>query len=362
MKTALLAFAATVLAAIATPSMAQEPPALASAAPAQKAALQQMIAAAKQEGEVSYYDTIIQPTTNDLLTAGFRKYYGLPDSFKVNYTLTQSILLVTRIEQEISANRISIDMASVASPTWLFAKVHDGKIMQYASPEYQHYGKVFEAGLGQPDYFAFNGAYLFLPMWNADNVDFKGTTYKEFLDATKPGLLNIGDAGNSESYLATYIGERTILPLQYFKDMATRKPAMIGRSEMVASRMVSGQDDMSFSGMPTRAYQNNDRGANLKFLIPAEGVVLLPQCSFIMAGAPHPNAAKLWLDFILSEQGQTILAKQEALISGRSGFTSPIPTYAPSIDTLKLIKIDWKTMPIDAIQKAKAEWLSIFAR
>ena len=58
---------------------------------------------------------------------------------------------------------------------------------------------------------------------------------------------------------------------------------------------------MSFTGMPTRAYQYNQKGAKLKFILPEEGVVLLPQGMFILKKAPHPNAAKLWIDFILSE-------------------------------------------------------------
>ena len=117
---------------------------------------------------------------------------------------------------------------------------------------------------------------------------------------------------------------------------------------------------MAFGGMPTRAYQYNERGANLKFLLPSEGVVLLPQCTFILAKAPHPNAAKLWLDFVLSEKGQTILSKSEALISGRSNFKSPLPDYAPAIDNLTLIKMDWDKISAADVQAAKKEWLSIF--
>jgi len=132
------------------------------------------------------------------------------------------------------------------------------------------------------------------------------------------------------------------------------------RSEATAERLVTGQDLMAFGGMPTRVYQYNERGANLKFLMPSEGVVLLGQGTFILNKAPHPNAAKLWLDFTLSEQGQTILSRREALISGRSGFKSPLPDYAPAFDSLKVIKMDWEHITTDDIRKAKEEWLSIF--
>jgi iron(III) transport system substrate-binding protein len=117
---------------------------------------------------------------------------------------------------------------------------------------------------------------------------------------------------------------------------------------------------MAFGGMPSRAFQFNQQGAHLKFMLPKEGVVLLPQGTFILAKAPHPNAAKQWIDFILSEEGQTILVKHEALISARSGFKSPVPDYAPAIDSLKLIHLDWPKLTAQDLAAKKAEWLSIF--
>jgi iron(III) transport system substrate-binding protein len=117
---------------------------------------------------------------------------------------------------------------------------------------------------------------------------------------------------------------------------------------------------MAFGGVTGRIFQANERGANLKYLLPEEGIVLMAAGSFILTKAPHPNAAKLWVDFMLSEQGQTILTRKEALISGRSGFTSPLPEYAPSIDSLKLIAMDWSKVTPETIRKAKAEWQGIF--
>jgi iron(III) transport system substrate-binding protein len=347
--------------AILPPSaLAQDPPAVQAAAPADRDALRARIAAATKEGAVSYWDTIVQPETNDELTAAFRKYYGLPSNFAVHYTLSATLNLVTRVEQEVNAGNVTIDVASIASPPWISGLVAKGFVMQYDSPEYKAYTAAFDAGLGKPGYFAFNGAYLFIPMWNADNLKFTGTSWKNVLEAVPPGRLSLNDAPNSATALLTYIGLRTILGLDYFQQLAKLKPQFVVRSEQMAERLVNGQDLLCFGGMPTRAYQYNQRGANLKFLLPDEGVLLLGQDSFIPAKAPHPDAARLWLDFTLSEPGQTILAKDEALISGRSGFKSPLPDYAPPIDKLKLIKLDWGSITPDDLRKAKAEWQSVF--
>jgi iron(III) transport system substrate-binding protein len=303
---------------------------------------------------------VVQPNTNAALVTAFRRYYGLPPDFKVNYSLAVTTNLVTRVDQELSAGRVTMDVAAVASLPWVHEKVKAGNIMRYDSPQYEFYRGAFDKGLGRNGYFAFNGAYVFVPMWSTDKVDFKGSSWKDVIGAVASGRMSVGDAGKSQTYLATHLGLRTVLGIDYFKRVAEMKPVFILRSEQIAGQLANGQNLMAFSGMPTRAYQLNQRGAKLKFMLPKEGVVLLPQAMFILASAPHPSAAKLWTDFVLSETGQKIIVDNEAMMSGRSGFVSPLPDYAPSIDSLNVIKIDWdKITPAD-MEKARAEWLSIF--
>jgi iron(III) transport system substrate-binding protein len=346
--------------AVALPARAQEPPALLAATPEEKARILQLIDGAKREAELTYWDVVIQPQTNDALTAEFRQYYGLPASFRVNYQLFSTANLVTRVEQELAANRVTIDVAAIGSAAWVFERVRKGDVLEYASPQYRYYANAFERGLGKDGFFAFNGAYLFVPMWDSARTTLNGKSWKDVVRAVPAGRMSIGDVSKSVTYLDTYAGLRTVLDLDYFKSIAADKPSFIVRSEQIAGRLVSGEDLMAFSGMPTRAYQFNQKGARLKFMMPEEGVVLLPQSMFILKQAPHPNAAKLWIDFVLSERGQNVLVKGEALISGRAGFRSPLPDYAPALDSLNVIKIDWEKTSKAELQKMREEWVSIF--
>ncbi len=347
--------------AAAMPALAQaDPPAVQAAAASDRDALRARIAAARTEGSVSYWDAVIQPETNTELTEAFRKAYGLPNNFPVKYTLSATLSLVTRVEQEVNSGNVTIDVASLASPPWINGLVAGGHIMQYDSPEYGAFTKAFDAGMGRPGYYAFNGAYMFIPVWSPDHFNFRGKSWKDLLGAVPPGRMSLNDSPNSATALLTYMGLRTILDLSFFKELAKMKPQFIVRSEQTTERLISGQDLIAFGGTSARAYQYNERGANLKFLLPEEGFVLMGAGSFILTKAPHPNAAKLWLDFTLSETGQMILTKREALISGRSGFKTPLPEFAPSIDGLKLIKMDWTKITADDIRRAKAEWQSVF--
>ncbi len=357
-RSALLAAAAAV--AIATSAAAQQAPALQGVSADERMRLTELIDAAKKEGSLTYWDVVIQPETNDALTAAFRKFYGLPNGFQIHYQLSATAALVTRVEQEINADRVTVDVAAVGAPSWVFERAAAGDALQYDSPQYKYYADVIARGLGRKGFFAFNGAYLFVPMWSTDRIKFEGKSWKDVINAVPAGRMSIGDVSKSVAYLATYAGHREVLDLNYFKAVAAMKPSFLIRSEQIAGRLVTGEDLMAFSGMPTRAYQYNQKGGKLKFLLPEEGAVLLPQSMFILAKAPHPNAAKLWVDFILSEQGQNILVKGEAMVSGRTGFKSPLPEYAPGIDSLKLINVDWQGLSSDKLKMLRDEWTQMF--
>jgi iron(III) transport system substrate-binding protein len=353
--------AAVALACFTCPSQAQEPPAFDGVSAAEKARLSQLIDGAKKEGSLAYWDSVIQPETNDALTAAFRRRYGLPNAFRVHYQLLATASLVTRVEQELNAGRVTVDVAAVGSPSWVFARAAAGDVLEYDSPQYAFYADAIgRRGLGRRGLFAFNGAYLFVPMWDAGHLTFDGKSWKDVVNAVPAGRISIGDVAKSASYLATYAGQRDLLGPDYFKAVAAMKPSFLLRSEQIAGRLVTGEDLMTFSGMPTRAYQYNQKGARLKFMLPAEGAVLLPQSMFILARAPHPDAAKLWVDFVLSAQGQNIIVNGEAMVSGRTGFISPHPDYAPGFDSLKLITVDWQGLTDEKLRAMRTEWVEMF--
>ena len=358
MRTRLGAWIAACCLFVAGVAHAQEAPAYGVAT--DKAALRALIDAAKAEGAIAYWDAVVTPETNDELSAAFRTYYGLPANFQVKYTLAATLNVVTRVEQEVNSGNVTIDIASLASPPWINSLIAKNHVLKYDSPEHVHYKRAIDAGLGRAGYFAPVGAYSFVPGWNGDTVDFKGTSWRDVLGAVPAGRISTNDAPNSATGLLSYMGLRQHLGVAFFHELAKMKPRFIVRSEQTAEALVIGQDLIAFGGSPGRFMQSNEKGANLKFLLPKEGIVILPDGVFITAKAPHPNAAKLWLDFVLSEAGQTILSRREALMSMRSGFKSPLPAYAPAIDDLTVMAIDWNKITAEDIQKGKAEWQAIF--
>jgi iron(III) transport system substrate-binding protein len=364
MRKDIAASAMLALALIVTPSVGwtQEAPAVAQAQGADKERLKVLIAAAAKEGQVNYIDTMISPVTHDAMAAGFRKYYGVPASFKVGHMYNGPSPVITRLQQELNASRVTFDVGAVASPGWVNAQYKAGHFMQYDSPEYANYQKSIDQQMGIKGSFVLNCAYTFAPGWNSDTLQFEGNSYKDVLKLVgklAPGRTNTADSELADSTLMVHIGMRKALGPEYFEELAKLKPSFYTKAEQGLTRLTTGEDLFSILSSTSRTMMFNLKGAKLKFMEPKEGFVMLPQFMFILKQAPNPNAAKLWFDFVLSDEGQKIFVSNEFVNSGRSNFQSPVKE-APGLDDVKQVSMDWLSFSDDEFKKARAEWVKIF--
>jgi iron(III) transport system substrate-binding protein len=344
------------------PVSAQAVPALQNVSAAEKQRIEQLIQGAKQEGRLSFWTTFFQPDTNNALAAAFREHYGLDSSFAITSTLSPHPALVTRLEQEASAKRVTVDVASHSSATWAFQAAKNGTILEYRSPEYAHYKKAIEEKRAKDGFFLMCGGYLWVPAWNPDTLNFNGKSWNDVIGVVPKGRINASDAVRSEVITLNHLGLRKVLPREFFVKLAEMEPVFTNRGEANTAGILTGEHLFTFNGMPSRNFQANKKGAKLKFILPTEGVMMFPNVTFIMAGAPHPNAAKLWMDFLHSQKGQQIIVEREALVSARANFQSPLPEYAPNIDTLNIIKLDWESITPEQLKEARDEWAAIFKR
>ncbi|MFC9502599.1 ABC transporter substrate-binding protein [Streptomyces sp. NPDC057002] len=81
-------------------------------------------------------------------------------------------------------------------------------------------------------------------------------------------------------------------------------------SGTLVEKVVSGEYDASFNlsgGVAVPAAE--DSGGLLGWAYCAEGTVMVPRAASIVKTAPHPDSARLFVDFLLSAEGQTAVAR-----------------------------------------------------
>lgn len=321
---------------------------------------QALVEAAIEEGGVSYWHTLMTPQTAEELAVAFRERYELGDDFAVDFTALSTADLATRAEQEIGAGAVSVDIVSTGAAPFLYGLLEDGEITEYDSPSHEAYEEAFEAGIGEPGYFAGDAISLGFPMWNPAHTDLEISEWEDLLEYDLTGQLIMGDAENSLTHLATYMGMRQVLDREFFEQLAEFNPGFTVRADDIAQSMVTGEFPVTSTGTPSRGYQTEQEGVELEIAYPSDGVVLVPQNWAILEQAPHPNAAKLLIDFVFSEEGQRIYQDGESAISGRAGFDSPSEKWAPPLEQLNVIEMDWANITPQDEDEALEEWREIF--
>jgi iron(III) transport system substrate-binding protein len=132
----------------------------------------------------------------------------------------------------------------------------------------------------------------------------------------------------------------------YFEALAKNNPR-IGRSAVDPVTLLSGGECSVAATWGPAAYRALDKGNPLAVDHPADGTVALAFPSGIPAHAPHPNAARLFMEWLLSEQYSRLIAADgseplRADVAGRAG--------SPRMDDGSVI-----SLTVDEIRKGVPE-------
>ena len=333
--------------------------------------LARMIEAAKREGEVHFLDNQNQPKTAAALEQGFRRRFGLPDSFKVTHTLRGTGEAVATVQQEIKAGQHSIDLMWVGgSASFLKAAAKSGDLLPYASPEWRHYeAHVKRLDLeAEPPQWVTPSGYAFVPVWNRKCAGFANVQIKSWRDLLNPafkGKAVIGDVRKSFTYTATWLGLEGALGKDFFPKLAeVVQPAILFRTEEVLQKGMSCEYPLSIFQLSGRVYQRarEDPALDMTFAWPQEGVVVLGWPMAILKGTRHPNAAKLLMDHLLSAEGMQEMLIGEGVFSFREGLKIPeaVQKYVPAVDRVKSIPVNWAALNLAEVKKIQNEFRKVF--
>ncbi len=323
-----------------------------------------LIEAAKKEGALSYATNLFAPVSQKAVEAAFRKHYNLPDSFKVEAYTPSSSQVVARVGQEVSAKNVKIDWVSVNIASWWKGLKDQGELLEYCSPSYKGLDMIEKFGVVDGGcFYKPTATNTFGIMWNPKYVKEDLTTWAQLADPKYKGQIIFGDVRKSGAYLDTYIilRKNDFWTVDWMKKMKAQEPFFELRSTAIRDKVMTGEFPIAVFGYATRAFQVRDK-VELKASYPTDGISVLGNYGGILKQAPHPNAAKLWVDFVYSKEGQEILMKLENIVSPRSDAVKApeIVPYQPDHSKLKVGKIDWSTVNKPMHDKYRAEFREIF--
>jgi len=299
--------------------------------PGYPASYSETIAAARREGKVVVYSTTDLSAASPLNRAFEATYPGV----KVEYREMDSAILHRRVLAEAKAPPgAGVDVVWSSAMDRQFKLVNDGFAQPYRSPEADRlpdwanwkdeaYGTTFE-----PIGFIYNERQLRkdeVPQTHADFVRllkdnpsrFKGkvTTY----DVEKSGVGFLLATQDSRAMPAFW----TLVA-----QLGATGPRLEENSASMMEAVGSGAALLGYNVIGSYAIARAAMDPSIAVVLPKDYTLVLSRVALIARNAPNPNAARLWVDFLLSQRGQTLLAGKSGLGSVRDDVEGPYSAAA----------------------------------
>jgi iron(III) transport system substrate-binding protein len=269
-----------------------------------------LLAAAKKEGQVLLYTTHIVDQIVRPLMRAFQTYAPGVD---VKYVRADGMQLVVRLINEARAGRVQADVWSMVEGV--------GPVLQggYAAPFEIASAKGLPPMLADPN-----------KRWVALNLSIRSMaynttlvptgqaprSYKDLLDPRLKGKMvwNPKSMTGAWGFIATVIrhmGEQE--GTAYLRALAKQDIVPLPIAiRAVLDRVIAGEYAIGLEMNNTHAAISAAQGAPVKW-VPLDPVTETLQVAGISTNAPHPNAAKLFVDFMASRAGQAIFREHDYL-------------------------------------------------
>ncbi|MGA9866386.1 MAG: extracellular solute-binding protein [Acetobacteraceae bacterium] len=310
-----------------------------------------IVEAARREGAFAIADAA--PGENfQKFMAAFKAKYPFLDIATGFYSAPTGRVLA-RVNAEIDAKRVTFDVMLAANMAAWIEMTRAGKTMRYDSAEYA----AFPAGAKADGFWAAAQAIGVIPVYNK-TVLAPADAPTSWLDLLNPRFADrkiaIQNAAAGTQFNQFYLLERA-LGLDFIKKLAAQRPVVMATGAQMTDAVVRGEVLIGASLDHWRAFGPLAEQEGLVGVYPREGMPLTLAPVGIIGGAPHPNAAWLFIDFILSAEGQTLLDTNLYGMYSMRPDVAPPPGQKPLGETHPLLPTD-----LDDYVKASAAFPRFF--
>jgi iron(III) transport system substrate-binding protein len=280
--------------------------------------------AAKKEGGLTWYTAHSDDVTAQALGRGFEALYP---GIKVSVVRTTAQVAFQRVSQELKAGAMQVDVLS-STDIGHYVYLKEKKLLEHFVPE--NANKVLEVYRNyDPDgyYFVTSGGLIGM-VYNTAKLK-EADAPKNWTDLTDPkwkDKIALGHPGFS-GYVGTWtVTMRKLYGWKFFEELAKNNP-QIGRSiNDTVTMLNAGERLVAGTGPFGTASESAQKGNPLAMIYPTDGTVLILAPSGIMKGVKHPNAARLFMEYLMSVDASKIWVEH---------FGEPIRPEVPPSSGLK---------------------------
>jgi iron(III) transport system substrate-binding protein len=259
---------------------------------------------AKKEGEVTWYTAHSNDTTAQALGRDFEAAFP---GIKANAVRTTAQVAYQRLTQEQKAGAMQVDVFS-STDIGHYVALKEKSLLEKYVPE--NSTKVIEVYKNyDPDgYYTVTSAGLIAIGYNSAKLKEADApkNWPDLLDPKWKDKIALGHPGFS-GYVGTWVVSlKKLYGWDFFEKLAKNNP-QVGRSiNDTVTMLNAGERIVAGSGPNGTAMESAGKGNPLAMTYPPDGSVLIIAPSGIPKGVKHPNAAKLFMEYLLSVEASKI--------------------------------------------------------
>lgn len=259
-----------------------------------------IVEAAKKEGQLVWYNTLVQPQAQGVIDL-FTKNYPF---IKATFWRGSSMQVYTKLGVEARAGKFDWDVVSLTDAEFVSDLKQKNWIVAYKSPE----RAMISDDLKDPD--GYWTGYYALPTGLGFNTRMVKSerapkTYQDLLDpAWKGKKISIDTQGYEllQGLIQAWGKEKAV---DYLKKLAAQEPVP-GRGNNKRIELTAAGEFPLVVAFTHTIEAHKTRGAPLEWTN-LEPVVVQVDSLMLGARAAHSNTGRLFIDFLLSQQGQELL-------------------------------------------------------
>jgi len=299
------------------------------------------IDAARKEGKVVWYSSTPIALAQKIATA-FEDKYGI----KVELFRSGGSAILGRYMQERKARRNDADVLTASDPVAYAALAKEGAFVAFNPDGYEH----IPADLRDPDGYYIAQRLNVISIYGRTDIipaDQLPKSWDALLDPKYKGKLVMSNPSFTVLQLAVVASMVKLRGWEYYEKMQANDVMIVKGGQQINDMVNRGERPIAGGTDGSYAIDGIKAGRPIENIIPAEGTFIVPAPTAVIKGSPHPEAAKLLAEFMISKEVQGYFP-EEGNYAARDDIVPPAGSAA-----LK----DIKTLPIayDYMSKSSSE-------
>lgn len=283
-----------------------------------------VIEGARREGQLVILGATDRLAAEPLVKAFEAAFPGV----RVTYSDLNTRELDKRYRTEAEGVPVSDVVWSSAMDTQI-ALIQDGLAQAYTSPElhsipsWAAWRSLAYAATYEPIVFAYNRNLL--P--DAEGVtshDALVALLEHHMEKLKGKVISL-DVGKSNLALLLEAQDQLANPAhdQVLRALGNVQLAIAANNNDMLRALASGEALLGYNMLGSYVDVFSRKNPQVAYVIPRDYALVVSRVMFMAARAPHPNAARLWVDFVLSQAGQGVMARACGLGAVRDDVDGP---------------------------------------